>query len=125
MTEPVSSSVITVSATGGITVLGLVTGLHPALMLAGAWGGWWALSYQPAASAAARLNRVAISSIVAAYSAPVGVALALSRDLVPGGVPVQALEFAVALAVGLVTVDVLGRSLMRWAAGRISKGEGS
>jgi len=111
MSEPVSVGFVGLTA-GGITILGIATGLHPALLLAGAAGGWWSMSYQSQISALGRLNRILLSSVVAAWGAPVaaaaGASFVPSLDLTSR----SAIELGVALVIGLVTIDVLGRGLL-------------
>jgi len=111
MSEPVSVGFIGLTA-GGITILGVATGLHPALLLAGAAGGWWSMSYQSQLSALGRLNRILLSSVVSAWGAPVaaaaGASFMPSLDLTSR----SAIELGVALVIGLVTIDVLGRGLL-------------
>ena len=52
MAEPTSSAAALAAATAtGLTVFGVATGLHPAILLAGLAGGLWALSYQEPAPA--------------------------------------------------------------------------
>ena len=46
MTEPVTPSAFGLTA-AGVTLFGVATGLDPALLCAGAAGGWWAMTYQP------------------------------------------------------------------------------
>lgn len=118
MTEPVSLGWLGVTS-AGITVLGIVTGLHPALMLAGAAGGWWAMSYQPQISVLGRMNRVLLSSIVSAWGAPV--AAAAGASVLPSSMtlPHSAIELGVALIMGLVTIDVLGRGLLSLVRSKI------
>ncbi len=116
MTEPVSSSAFFGFTAGGITVLGIATGLHPALMLAGAWGGWWAMTYQPPMSVWARLSRVFISAVAAGWLAPGTIAVAHQRGWLPDGIAPDMLHFPAALLTGLLAVDVIGRGMLR--AGR-------
>ena len=122
MSEPVSAGYVGVTA-GGITVLGIITGLHPALMLAGAAGGWWAMSYQLQMTVLGRLNRILLSSIVAAWGAPV--AAAAGASLIPSSVPLphSAIELSFALIIGLVTIDVLGRGLLAIVRSKMEKGQ--
>lgn len=124
MTEPVSASsaLITVTA-GGVTLLGLATGLDPLLLLAGAWGGWWAQSYQPPAGAMARLNRVLIAAVAAAWGSPPLVGWLASRTLLTDEVPGVAWEAVAALGIGLLAVDVLGRGLLKLAAAKFRRHE--
>lgn len=116
MTEPVSAGSMVVTA-GGITLLGVATGLHPALMLAGAAGGWWAMSYQSQHSAWSRINRIVVSALVSAWGAPV----LASLDVMPAAVPRAALQLALALTIGLVTIDVLGRGLLGLIRNRLGQ----
>ena len=122
MSEPVSAGYVGVTA-GGITVLGIITGLHPALMLAGAAGGWWAMSYQLQMTVLGRLNRILLSSIVAAWGAPVAAAAAAS--IIPSSVslPHSAIELGFSLIIGLVTIDVLGRGLLAIVRSKMEKGQ--
>lgn len=122
MSEPVSAGYVGVTA-GGITVLGIITGLHPALMLAGAAGGWWAMSYQHQMTVLGRLNRVLLSSIVAAWGAPVAAAAGASIIPSPVSLPHSAIELGFALIIGLVTIDVLGRGLLAIVRSKMDKGQ--
>lgn len=109
MTEPVSAAWIAVTA-GGITVLGVVTGLQPDLMLAGAAGGWWAQIYVQPANAWARINRLLLAAVIAAWAAPPAVAFA--GKWLPTMIPTIAWQWLAALGVGLVAIDALGRGLL-------------
>ena len=62
MAEPTSSAVLAGATATGLTLFGVATGLHPAILLAGLAGGLWALSYQEPAPA---LKRVAVTRRVA------------------------------------------------------------
>lgn len=110
MTEPLSGAALSVTAAGGIAVFGVVTGLEPALLLAGAAGGWWSLSYMYPLSILARIHHIALSALIAAWVAP-------AAD-VPGG------PYVAALVVGLVAVPVLGKALMKLAGRKLDAEEG-
>lgn len=71
MAEPTSTAAVAIATAGGLTVFGVVTGLHPALLVAGMAGGWWALSYRDPMPLRARVASVVISAISAAWCAPV------------------------------------------------------
>lgn len=118
MSEPISAGAalgVAVTA-GGITIFGIATGLHPALLLAGAAGGWWAMSYQSATSVLGRMHRIVISALVAAWGAP-----ALSMlGWMPEAIPDQVLQLVLALIIGLTTIDVLGRGLMALARRKLN-----
>ena len=122
MSEPVSAGYVGVTA-GGITVLGIITGLHPALMLAGAAGGWWAMSYQHQMTVLGRLNRVLLSSFVAAWGAPVAAAAGASIFSPTASLPHSTIELGFALIIGLVTIDVLGRGLLAIVRSKMEKGQ--
>lgn len=95
---------ITLLATSGVTILGVATGLQPELLISGAAGGWWAISYQPPLKAFTRVNRIFLSSLVAAWLTPLFLFL-FSQYIteLPG-----ALNIPVALLIGLSTIDILG-----------------
>jgi hypothetical protein len=84
-------------------------------MLAGAWGGWWAISYQPPMKARSRLSRILISAMAAGWIVPGVVALAIQRGWLPAAIDPDAIQFPAALLTGLLAVDVLGRGALRWA----------
>jgi len=115
--EPISPAACGASACG-IVVLGFVTGLHPVLLLAGAWGGWWAMTYQPPLGTLDRLSRVAISALAAAWCAPLAAAWVASREWMPGTLPIELLQYPTALGIGLLAVDVIGRGVLRIGARR-------
>lgn len=119
MAEPVTTSSAAMGVTaGGITVLGIATGLQPALMLAGAWGGWWAMSYQPPLSLSARLSRIFISAVAAGWLAPGAIAFAHDKAWLPAAIPAENLHFPAALLTGLLAVDVIGRGMLKLARGK-------
>lgn len=118
MTDPVSAPAVAVTA-GGLTLLGVATGLQPELLLAGAAGGWWALTYAPPAGALARANRIALSSAIAAWTAPPATAWAARALELPATTALAGLQIAAALGVGLLAVDVLGRGLLSLARARL------
>lgn len=104
-------------AASGIVFFSAITGLQPELLIAGAAGGYWSISYQPAMSAFSRINRIILSSLVAAWLAPLVVFL-----LAKNSVDLPAMtKFPMALVIGLITIDVLGKSLMIIAKGLLSR----
>lgn len=121
MTEPALSTAA--AAATGITILGITTGLQPQLLVAGAAGGWWAITYLPPSSALSRINRVLISAVVAAWSAPAAVGLAMHQQWLPTVAPVPVLEALAALGVGLLTIDVLGGGALAFARRWIGRRE--
>lgn len=120
MTEPVSGTAITVTA-GGITILGIVTGLQPELMLAGAAGGWWAQVYIGPTSALARINRLLLAAFIAAWASPPSVAFAAGYGWLPDALPLKAWQLLAALGFGLIALDALGRGAMTLIRGWLRK----
>lgn len=119
MSEPVSTGYIAVTASG-ITIFGIITGLHPALMLAGAAGGWWAMSYQQQMTAWGRLNSILLSSIIAAWGSPVAAAWGVQALPSSFVVTQRALELVAALIIGLSAIEVLGRGILSVMRGLMS-----
>lgn len=114
MTDPISPPALGLTA-AGITLFGVATGLDPVLLFAGAGGGWWAMTYQPVLGALDRLSRIGISALAGGWGAPLAVGYAAGRNWLPDTVPAAVAGFPVALAIGLLAVDVLGRGLVRLA----------
>jgi hypothetical protein len=104
-------TLVSITAAGGVTVFGIATGLQPELLVAGAAGGWWAMSYQPPIKPFTRANRIIVSALVAAWLTPLTIHL-LNKYV--EDIPTVA-SLSVALCVGLVTIDVLGSGFMRIA----------
>ena len=92
-----------------ISSIGTVMGLHPELLLAGAAGGWLAVTYQDPLPFWVRSHRVTLSALSATWCTPLTVQL-LGFPLDP---PVA--KFPLALAFGLLTMDVLGRGVISLA----------
>lgn len=109
MAEPATIAVFGLTA-GGLTLFGVVTGLHPALLLAGLAGGWWALSYREPMTLPARIASVAISAIVAAWGAPVALALLAAFSWWPVAAH-DVMHFPVAMILGRLTHTIFGASL--------------
>lgn len=117
MSEP---AILTASATAaGLVVAGVATGLQPELLVAGAAGGWWAMSYQEPLPALKRGTRIVLSALVAAWSTP----LAASFVDLPGRM--HLLQFPVALLIGLVTIDVMGLGVLSMVRRFIERRGGS
>ena len=114
MTDPVSPPAVAATA-AGLTLFSAATGLDPVLLCAGAAGGWWAMTYQPILGALDRLSRVGISALAAGWGAPVAVGYAADAGWIPEALPDQVVSFPVALGIGLLAVDVIGRGMLRFA----------
>lgn len=113
MTDPSLPAAVAVSA-AGITILGIATGLHPAIMIAGFAGGLWALSYQPPSSTRwARVLSTIVSSLIAGYGAPLAAVVATSAGTWPERVTSEMLELPMAALIGFLTYTVIGPALIR------------
>jgi hypothetical protein len=104
-------TVVSITAAGGVTLFGIATGLQPELLVAGAAGGWWAMSYQPPIKPFTRANRIVLSSLIAAWLTPLTLHL-IGRYVEE--IPTAA-ALPVALCVGLISIDVLGSGFTRIA----------
>jgi hypothetical protein len=111
----VSMAATTAAAGAGITVLGVSTGLDPALLLAGFAGGVWAQSYAPPAHWLQRLAATALAAILAGYFTPAAAVMISASDTIKGALPGHALQLPVAVLVGLLVQRVLGPAIMRLA----------
>lgn len=120
MAEPTSSAFIAAGAAAGLTVFGVATGLHINILIAGLFGGLWALSYQPPAGIVARVLFLLGSSLIAGYVAPVAASIAASAatNLVtwwPRDAGREAMQYPVAFFTGFLGLRFLGPALMRRA----------
>lgn len=109
MSEPVAPALF---ATGGITVFGLVTGLHPMLLVAGFLGCWWYNTYGRPLPLGKRIGSAMLAAFVAAWTTPPVVAWVTSLAWWPPAVPALIVGFPVALALGFLTHRVLGPKLL-------------
>lgn len=117
MAEPTSSAVALASATAaGLTIFGVVTGLQPAILLAGLAGGLWALSYQDPAPAVNRVAATVMSSIISGYLTPSVSAGVTSISLWPPAITSDLAKMPIAVLIGLLSHRVLGPALLRIAA---------
>lgn len=111
MSEPATPLI----ASGGLTVFGIVTGLHPMLLVAGFVGSWWYNSYGPDLPFGQRISSGIIASLVAAWVTPPIVAWVTSAAWWPASVPGLIVGFPAALATGFLTHKVLGPGLLKLA----------
>lgn len=116
MPEPTSSAIALTATSAGLTVFGMATGLHPAILLAGLAGGWWALSYQDPLPVMKRVAVTIMSAIVAGYLTPAVAAGVTSIGAWPQAVTKDLVQFPVAVLIGLLAHRVLGPSILRIAA---------
>lgn len=128
MTEPITPSAFGLTA-AGVTLFGVATGLDPALLCAGAAGGWWAMTYQPVLGALDRVSRVSLSALVGGWGSPVAVGYAAGTGWLPDTVPTQIAGFPVGAI--YITADnnnpgtFLGGTWAQIAAGRTLIGVGT
>ena len=117
MAEPTSSAAALAAATAtGLTVFGVATGLHPAILLAGLAGGLWALSYQEPAPAWKRVAITVMASVVAGYLAPAVAAGVTALDAWPHALTRDLVQLPIAVLIGLLSHRALGPALLRIAA---------
>lgn len=116
MPEPTSTVAAVAVTAGGLTLFGVVTGLHPALLLAGLAGGWWALSYQrESMPLPRRVSVLAISSLMAAWITPPAVSATIATGVLGQTMTGELIQFPGAALVGLVVHRIVGPALMRFA----------
>lgn len=102
-------------ATGGIMLFGVVTGLHPMLLVAGFVGCWWYNTYLPQLPIGQRIASAVIAGLVAAWLTPPIVIWVTSLAWWPAGVPALIAGFPSALCIGFLTHRIIGPSLLRAA----------
>ena len=98
-----------------LTLLGVSTGLDPAVLIAGFAGGVWAQSYGTPAPYLNRVLASLLASLIAGYFAPALSAAATASSLIQGVFPGTVLQLPIAVAVGLLAHRVLGPAIMRLA----------
>lgn len=108
----------------GITIVGIATGIHPAMLIAGLAGGLWAMSYNPPAGTVPRLVFLACSSLVAGYLGPLAAAVGAAAALKmapwwPSDVGRDVLQYPIGFVVGFLAIRWLGPALLR----RVEKAE--
>lgn len=117
MAEPTTSAIALAAATAtGLTIFGVATGLHPAILLAGLAGGLWALSYQEPAPAMKLVAVTIMSAIVSGYLTPAVAAGVTSIGVWPQAVTRDLVQLPIAVLIGLLSHRVLGPALLRIAA---------
>lgn len=113
MAEPATSTAAGIYTIAlGLTVFGVATGLHPSLLIAGLAGGLWALFYGEPQPLLRRCLSAVMAALVAAWLAP---AITYSVHELPGappGLPLDVLQFPVALVIGFLAMAIVGPGLM-------------
>lgn len=116
MAEPTSSAALAAPTAAGLTVFGVATGLHPAILLAGLAGGLWALSYQEPMPAWKRVAITIMAAVVAGYLSPAVAAGVTSIESWPNSVTLDLVQLPIAVVIGLLSHRILGPALLRIAA---------
>ncbi|MBS0353040.1 MAG: hypothetical protein JSR83_03935 [Proteobacteria bacterium] len=112
MSEPIAPALY---ATGGLTFFGVVTGLHPMLLVAGFIGCWWYNTYGQPLPLGKRVGSAVIAALIAAWTTPPVVAWVTSLSWWPTAVPALTVGFPVSIAIGFLTHRVIGPALLRIA----------
>lgn len=120
MAEPATTTAAFLLTAAGLTLFGVATGLHPNILVAGFFGGLWALSYQPPAGVLARAIFLACSALVSGYIAPVAAAIvaSIATQLAPwwpADISRDVMQFPVAFITGFLAIRWIGPALMRRA----------
>lgn len=102
-------------ATGGLTVFGVITGLHPMLLVAGFLGCWWYNTYIPELNLRQRISSGVIAALVAAWLTPPIVVWITGLPVWPATVPPLLAGFPCAVIIGFLTHRVIGPNLLRVA----------
>ena len=119
MPEPTASTVVIATSTAtGLTFFGIATGLQPAILFAGLAGGLWSLSYQSAAPLWKRTASTVVSSIIAGYLAPALAIGLMSVDVLPRSLTPEIVQLPVAVLIGLLAHRVLGPAILRIVASK-------
>lgn len=113
MPEPTATTAAAIGMTAaGLSIFGVATGLHPALMLAGIAGGWLSLSYLPVMAVGQRIVTAILSAVAAAWGAPAVAAAVVGQSWFPAGVTYDLLRFPLAMGIGMLLHTVLAPGLM-------------
>ena len=121
MAEPATSTAAVIASALGLTVFGVATGLHPSLLIAGLAGGLWALFYGAPQPLLRRCLSAVMAALVAAWLAP---AITYSVHELPGappGLPLDVLQFPVALVIGFLAMAIVGPGLMLLSRKRLDE----
>ena len=121
MAEPATSTAAVIASALGLTVFGVATGLHPSLLIAGLAGGLWALFYGEPQPLLRRCLSAVMAALVAAWLAP---AITYSVHELPGappGLPLDVLQFPVALVIGFLAMAIVGPGLMLLSRKRLDE----
>ena len=121
MPEPATSTAAVAATAFGLSVFGMATGLHPALLIVGLSGGLWAMFYGDPQPLFRRVASAIMSSLVSAWCAP-AIAFGLpSLPFWPAAIPHEVIQFPVALTIGFLAMSILGPGMMVLARRKIEE----
>ena len=112
MAEPATSTAAVIASAMGLTIFGIATGLHPSLLIAGLAGGLWALFYGEPQPLLKRCLSAVMSALVAAWLAPVTAYSIQELPFTPKVLPLDVLQFPIALVLGFLAMAIVGPGLM-------------
>lgn len=102
-------------ATGGLTLFGFATGLHPMLLAAGFLGCWWYNTYIPELTLSQRISAGIIAALFSAWTTPPVIIWLTGLAWWPTTVPALIVGFPFAVVIGFLTHKVIGPQLLRIA----------
>lgn len=123
MAEPVSGSGVGVfvAAAGGLTVLGVSTGIDPVHLICALVGAVWAQTAAPQTRFWVRLVAVLGSALLAVMAAPLAVTLIKALPGVPVALDNAKLAAVLAIAIGYLAHKVIMPRLERVAEGMMAR----
>ena len=121
MAEPATSTAAVIASALGLTVFGVATGLHPSLLIAGLAGGLWALLYGEPQPLLKRCLSAVMSALVAAWLAPAVTYGVQELPFAHKVLPLDVLQFPVALIIGFLAMAIVGPGLMLLSRKRLDE----
>lgn len=121
MAEPATSTAAVIASAMGLTIFGIATGLHPSLLIAGLAGGLWALFYGEPQPLLKRCLSAVMASLVAAWLAPVTAFSLHELPFAPKMIPLDVLQFPIALIIGFLAMAIVGPGLMLLSRKRLEE----
>ena len=121
MAEPATSTAAVIASAMGLTIFGIATGLHPSLLIAGLAGGLWALFYGGPQPLLKRCLSAVMSALVAAWLAPVTAYSLRELPFAPKVIPIDVLQFPIALIIGFLAMAIVGPGLMLLSRKRLEE----
>jgi len=115
MAEP-STTIVTITSAGAMSVLGIATGLDLPVMVAGFFGALWSQAYSPPTSVQKRAFLTLLASVLAGYLAPASASAVMTLGVVREAFTVATLQLPTAVLIGLLAHRVLGPAVMKLAA---------